>query len=150
MGFFTILGVAELIRVRLNKPANSTRNFIHISVGIVVSLCPFLFKVNIQLILLCVVFIAVNTFLYKIDAAKSMNAVERKSLGTIYFPVSVLILSLFFWDKPISFFIAVSVLTFADPIASIVGSKSRNHFYPWKDKNLLMAQSLCFPQASFW
>ena len=63
-----------------------------------------------------------------------MNAVERKSLGTIYFPVSVLILCLFFWDKPISFFIAVSVLTFADPIASVVGSKSRNHFYPWKDK----------------
>ena len=72
--------------------------------------------------------------LYKINAAKSMNAVERKSLGTIYFPFSVFILSLFFWDKPISFFISICVLTFADPIASVIGSKSKNHFYPWIDK----------------
>ena len=63
-----------------------------------------------------------------------MNAVERKSLGTIYFPLSVFILSLFFWDKPISFFIAMCVLTFADPVASVIGSKSKNHFYPWVDK----------------
>ena len=77
-----------------------------------------------------------------------MNAVERKSLGTIYFPVSVLILSLFFWDKPISFFIAVSVLTFADPIASIVGSKSRNYFYPWKDKKSVKGSIAMF-SASF-
>ena len=77
-----------------------------------------------------------------------MNAVERKSLGTIYFPVSVLILSLFFWDKPISFFIAVSVLSFADPIASIVGSKSRNHFYPWIDKKSVKGSIAMF-SASF-
>ena len=63
-----------------------------------------------------------------------MNKVQRISYGTIYFPLSILILCVFFWDKPISFFLSVCVLTFADPIASIIGSKSTNHFYPYKDK----------------
>ena len=63
-----------------------------------------------------------------------MGEMKRKSYGTIFFPVSILILSTFFWDKPISFFIAISVLTFADPAASVIGSKSNNHFHPWIDK----------------
>ena len=99
-----------------------------------VSVCPFIFKVNIQLILLSLIFIIVNFFLYKKDLSKSMNKVERESYGTIYFPISILFLSFFFWDKPISFFLAVCVLSFADPIASIAGKRSNDHFYPWKDK----------------
>ena len=63
-----------------------------------------------------------------------MNRVERDTFGTIYFPISILILSSFFWDKPISFFLAVLTLTFADPIASIIGSRSKHHFIPWIDK----------------
>ena len=56
--YFNILGISELIRIQLNKPPESTRKFIHICVGIVVSICPFIFKVNIQLITLSILFIA--------------------------------------------------------------------------------------------
>ena len=63
-----------------------------------------------------------------------MNNIERVSYGTIYFPLSVLLLASFFWDKPISYFLSILVLTFADPAAAAVGKRSNNSFYPWKDK----------------
>ena len=63
-----------------------------------------------------------------------MNKIERVSYGTIYFPLAVLFLAVFFWDKPISFFISILVLTFADPIAAAIGKRSSTYFYPWKDK----------------
>ena len=63
-----------------------------------------------------------------------MNNIERVSYGTIYFPLSVLLLAILFWDKPISYFISILVLTFADPVAAIVGKRSTAYYYPWRDK----------------
>ena len=77
-----------------------------------------------------------------------MNATSRKSYGTIYFPFSVLILSFFWWDKPISFILAILVLTLADPIAAIFGAKQRHVFIPWIDKKSMQG-SLAMFSASF-
>jgi len=136
-GIFSILGLSELIRKRFNKPPESTRQFIHICVGIIVSICPFIFKVNYQLITLSVLFIIINTYFIISNKVSSMNSITRVSYGTIYFPFSILLLTVFFWDKPISYFLSILVLTFADPIAATVGRKSNTHFYPWKDKKSL-------------
>ena len=133
-GILTILGISELIRIRYKKTPESTRKFIHICVGSVVSICPFIFKVNIQLITLSILFIAINTYLILSNKISSMNKIERVSYGTIYFPLAVLFLAVFFGDKPISFFISILVLTFADPIAAVIGKRSSTYFYPWKDK----------------
>ena len=133
-GILSILAVSELLRKRYNKPPESTRKFIHICVGLVVSICPFIFKVNYQLITLSIIFIAINTFLISKNKVLSMNSIERFSYGTIYFPLSVLLLAIFFWDKPISYFLSVAILTFSDPIASAIGSRSQYHFKPWIDE----------------
>ena len=133
-GILSVLGSSELIRKKFKKPPESTRQFIHICVGIVVSICPFIFKVNYQLITLSVIFIIINTYLISANRVSSMNNIERVSYGTIYFPLSVLLLASFFWDKPISYFLSILVLTLADPVASVIGSKSKSHFYPWIDK----------------
>ena len=133
-GILSVLGASELIRKKFKKPPESTRQFIHICVGIVVSICPFIFKVNYQLITLSLLFIAINTYLISANKVSSMNNIERVSYGTIYFPLSVLLLASFFWDKPISYFLSILVLTFADPAAAAVGKRSNNSFYPWKDK----------------
>ena len=106
-GILTILGISELIRIRYKKTPESTRKFIHICVGSVVSICPFIFKVNIQLITLSILFIAINTYLILSNKISSMNKIERVSYGTIYFPLAVLFLAVFFGDKPISFFISI-------------------------------------------
>ncbi len=133
VGIFFVIGLAEIIRTRLNKPPESTRKFVHILVGLVVAVCPLLFMGNTQLIALSSIFIAINWLLLKSDKLASMHATARKSYGTVYFPFAVLILSLFWWDKPISFILAILVMTLADPIAATVGAKGRNTFTPWRD-----------------
>ena len=60
LGILSVLGASELIRNKFKKPPDSTRQFIHICVGIVVSICPFIFKVNYQLITLSLLFIIIN------------------------------------------------------------------------------------------
>ena len=114
------------------------------SVGLVVCACPFLFKVNTQLITLCSLFIVINTYLLYNKKINSMHNVNRISYGTIIFPFSVLILSFFFWDKPISFFISIVTLAIADPIASIVGSRSNDHFKPWRDSKSIQGSLAMF------
>ena len=145
---FFVLGIAETIRNYTGRPPESTRKFVHVFIGLIICFCPILFKVNIQLILLSSLFIAINTYLLLSEKFKSMNATSRKSYGTIYFPLSVLILSFFWWDKPISFMLAILVLTLADPIAAIFGAKQPHIFIPWIDKKSMQG-SLAMFSASF-
>ena len=141
---FVVLGLAEFIRNYFNKPPESTRKFVHIFIGLIICFCPLLFKVNYQLITLSSLFIAINTYLLLSKKFKSMNATSRKSYGTIYFPFSVLILSFFWWDKPISFILSILVLTFADPIAAIFGSQQSYKFTPWIDKKSIRGSLAMF------
>jgi len=134
LGIFFVLGLAELIRNKQGWPPESTRKFVHIFIGLIVSVSPFLFKSNIQLITLSSLFIAINLILLRSNRFASLHATERKSYGTVYFPFAVLILSYFWWDKPISFILAILVLTIADPVAAIIGAKGRTIYFPWRDK----------------
>ena len=145
---FFVLGTAERIMNYTGRPPESTRKFVHVFIGLIICFCPILFKVNYQLITLSSLFIFINTYLLLSEKFKSMNATSRKSYGTIYFPFSVLILSFFWWDKPISFILAILVLTLADPIAAIFGSTQRHVLIPWIDKKS-MRGSLAMFSASF-
>ena len=148
VSIFFVLGIAETIRNYTGRPPESTRKFVHVFIGLIICFCPILFKVNYQLITLSSLFIVINTYLLLSEKFKSMNATSRKSYGTIYFPFSVLISSFFWWDKPISFMLAILVLTLADPIAAIFGAKQRHVFIPWIDKKSMQG-SLAMFSVSF-
>jgi len=134
IGIFLVLGIAELVRKIMMKPPEYTRKFVHIFVGLIVSICPLLFKSNVQLIALSSLFIIINGFLIKSNKIASMHVTTRKSYGTLYFPFSVLILSYFWWDKPISFILAILVMTISDPIAAIIGKNGQTVYMPWRDQ----------------
>ena len=133
-GIIIVLGIAEFIRHYKKWAPESTRQFVHIFIGLIVASGPFIFKVNIQLIALSALFIVINMILLISGKVKSMHATERKSYGTVYFPTAVLIMSYFWWDKPISFILAIIVLTIADPTAAFIGKNGRTTFIPWRDK----------------
>ena len=133
-GIIIVLGMAEFIRHYKKWAPESTRQFVHIFIGLIVASGPFIFKANIQLIALSTLFIVINIILLMSGKVKSMHATERKSYGTVYFPMAVLIMSYFWWDKPISFILAIIVLTIADPTAAFIGKNGRTTFIPWRDK----------------
>ncbi|MBT4250622.1 hypothetical protein HOD84_09805, partial [bacterium] len=54
---------------------------------------------------------------------KSFHDIGRKSLGTIYFPLSFILIAGPFWDYSYQIAAAYIILAVADPLASFVGNR---------------------------
>ena len=92
---FLILTLIFLCEVSYKKKLLSPQIFraiIHSLVGIGVSVSPFIFESFFQPIFLALVFFSINLFSYKNNQLKSFHDVNRDSLGTIFFPISFIIL----------------------------------------------------------
>jgi len=62
-GIIIVLGMAEFIRHYIKWAPESTRQFIHIFIGLIVASGPLIFKANVQLITLSILFIVINMIL---------------------------------------------------------------------------------------
>ena len=147
---FSILGIVGISGVLLKKfkvSENTTRRIVHISVGLMVSTSPFLFQNFYPAIVLAVIFITLNWLALIKEKAQGMHSTERKSFGTVYFPVSFLILVLLYWNSNITILIlGMLLMTISDPIASFVGESrlGGKTFFPWKDKKSIGGTSAVF------
>lgn len=139
--FFVIImafiGLADIGMRVLKVAPELSRKFVHVMVGILVSLAPFFLQEKLPVILLGVLFTVVNYFAIKKDSFKGMHTTERVSFGTVYFPIAFTLLVIMFWDRNIVLFIvAMLVLAFSDTAATVVGERVRSthKFILWYDK----------------
>ena len=90
--FFIIItffiGLAEIARKVLKLSPEFSRKFVHVMVGILVSLAPFFLQSSTPVILLGVIFTILNYVALKKDSLKGMHTTERVSFGTVYFPIA--------------------------------------------------------------
>ena len=107
---------------------HTNRKIIHITVGLAVSFTPYFFTHNHQPVLLAFIFLIINFFSQKNNFLKSFHSVERESYGTIFFPISYLLIALLFWDYSNHITISFLLLAIADPFASIVGENVNSNF----------------------
>ncbi|NQV50320.1 MAG: DUF92 domain-containing protein [Candidatus Marinimicrobia bacterium] len=131
------IGIAEISRKVLHISPELTRKFVHVMVGILVSLAPFFLTAKLPVILLGIIFTFLNYVALKKDGLKGMHTTERISFGTVYFPIAFTLLVIMFWDRNIVIFIvAMLILAFADTAATVVGERinSKNKFILWHDK----------------
>ena len=130
---FFILTLIFLCEVSYKKKLLSPQIFraiIHSLVGIGVSVSPFIFESFFQPIFLALVFFSINLFSYKNNQLKSFHDVNRDSLGTIFFPISFIILAIPFWENKYFITSSFMILAISDPLASIVGNYYKKaHFY---------------------
>ena len=122
--FISITILILLSELSLRKKIWSThanRIIIHITVGIAVSLTPHIFTTSLQPALLALIFFLINLISYKNKMLNSFHSIGRVSYGTIFFPLSFLLITIPFWDYPIHITISLMLLAIADPIAAIVG-----------------------------
>ena len=136
---FGLIGLSEVARIRLAWPPEMSRKFVHILVGFFVLTSPFLFFSNRPPIILAIIFIIVNVAAVRSSAFKGIHTTQRKTYGTVYFPIAYLLLSLFWWERPITFQVALLLLTFADTAAALVGENYRNleQFLLWRDEKTI-------------
>ena len=118
-----IISIIILSNISISKKwlsNESTRRLVHILIGLMTIISPIIFTQNIIPIILASLFTIINIFTLKYKIFKGINSINRVTYGTIYFPISYLILSLVFWEYSEFFILSLSILTFADPIAATV------------------------------
>jgi dolichol kinase len=97
---FAAIGVAEGLRKWRGYPAEFTRKFIHIAVGM-----------------------WAYGFSYWQGTFKAMETGEKENLGTIYFPISFVALVWLLWDHPGLLVASLMPMTWGDALAAVVGRR---------------------------
>jgi dolichol kinase len=125
--FLILIGViflaAELLLKRFYLNPELTRKSAHILSGLVVFLMPSYLNLG-QAVVLGVSFAIVLYFAEKLRVLPSVTRVNRSSLGSVLFPLGLVISGLLFWDvNIIAFKLSVLVLALSDSMAGLVGYK---------------------------
>lgn len=125
---FLVLG--EAVRRKCGMSSEFSRKFVHVSVGVLASFTPSLFTVPLLPVVLALLFIGLNSLALAKGLLPGIHAIDRRSFGTIYFPIAFLLLVVIFWYRePLIISLSLLVLAFADAGAAVVGEGLRNPTY---------------------
>jgi len=120
----TILGIAEGLRRTIGLSSQYTRKVVHIGVGMLSWLLPYLFDSPQPFIATCLV-AAILTFIdSRLNLIPAMaSADDSRNLGTVYFPLAAAAIVYWFWDQPALMVAALMPLTWGDGMAEVIGRK---------------------------
>ena len=123
--FLSLFGFAEILFYKTRLRVEHTRKLVHFGTGLLTLLFPLYLTSHRQVLLLCGSFLGILVLSQKFDLLKSINAVDRKTYGSILFPVIVYgsyVASFVFNDLQL-FYLPILILSISDPLAALVGKK---------------------------
>ncbi len=120
---FAMIGIAEGLRKRQNYSVDFTRKYIHIAVGMWAYGTVLLFESRTFAIIPPLAFIFINSYSYLQGTFKAMETGEKGQLGTVYFPLSFVLIVWFLWDQPYILVASLMPMTWGDAMAAIVGQR---------------------------
>jgi len=124
-----VMAAAKLSSSRLTP--EGSRKIIHILMGCTALTFPYVFEYRQTVVYLGLATIAALLFMRRNKNLRegigtAILGVNRKSLGDIYFVIAIVLLFIQF-HEPFEYLIAISVLTFADSVAALVGTSYGRH-----------------------
>ncbi len=137
MGIVFFIALAEKTRKALKWSPEVTRKLVHVLTGILIFFSPFFMTSKIPLIWLAVLFIIVNYVGIRTGKLKGMHDTRRRSYGTVFYPLTFLILVLICWDNHKTIImLSMLILALADAAAAIVGEnlKTPHEYQLSRDK----------------
>ena len=125
---FAIIGVGEGLRRWRGYGSDFTRKVVHIGVGMVMWVIPYLFDNPWWFAAACGGFVVLNFLDWKYGFFASMTSSDRvfaniPNLGTVYFPLAAGVCAVLFWDRPGIMIAAMMPLTWGDGLAPVAGRK---------------------------
>ena len=143
ISFFLLLVEIGLKYLRI--PALYTRKFIHIATGLIICVVAYFLYSNIPLIIFATSYIFIDLWALKRGKFKSIHP-DSHSFGTLYYAISVLILSILFWNEYKALFIITNlIMIIPDAMAAIIGENySKRHFIPVSEKKSLLGSFTMF------
>ena len=126
---FVMVGAGEGLRRWRDYSSDFTRKFIHIGVGMYSVLAVLLFDRWEWAVIPPAAFIVINFLDWKFGLVQAMTSSDRSNLGTIYFPISFVIIIWLFWDRPGLLVGSLMPLTWGDALAAVMGRRyGRRHY----------------------
>jgi phytol kinase len=122
-GFGLMFAISEFIYSRFKIDAEYTRKFVHISCGSIAMLVAVVQVHVLTIALLGVVFALLTWYMLSHDLLPSVHAVARHSIGSILFPIGVVVCVIFgrLTAYGITFFVPLATMLYCDTIAALVG-----------------------------
>lgn len=150
-GIIIFIAISELLRAALRWHPETTRKLVHVGTGFLVYFSPLIFYSIYPPLVLSIIFICVNFLGIKFNLMKGMHSTERTSYGTVFYPISFLILLILFWYRdPAILMTSMLILALADPLAAAAGERAKNPrmFIWWKERKSIQG-SVTMAGAAF-
>ena len=141
LSYIIIIFLISVIYQKINQNNKEVlRKIIHIGIGPLIPLAKVL-DVEKTSALYFTGLISLLTFInYQFKLFPTIEDVDRKSYGTLFYCLSLLILIYLFWNKdPTSLFAGFFIMTFGDGFAGLIGRnfKSKSWFFLNQKKSLI-------------
>ncbi|CCV64629.1 hypothetical protein, similar to phosphatidate cytidylyltransferase cdsA (2.7.7.41), putative fragment [Alteracholeplasma palmae J233] len=122
---FCVIGLAEILKKKKVLGDEASRKLIHIGVSNWWFLMFYFFDQIYYAIAAPIIFIILNYVSYKTNLIKSMERSGKGNLGTVYFPISLLLLVIasMTFTTPLVGGIGILVLGYGDGLAALLGKK---------------------------
>jgi len=140
-----ILLLTETSGKYLNIAPNRTRKFIHIITGLIICLVAAFLSSNIPILIFAFLYIFIDIWALIKGKFKSIHP-DSKSLGTVFYAISIFLLAFILWGelKPL-FIIANLIMVVPDALAAIVGENyAKRYFVPLEEKKSLIGAATMF------
>lgn len=131
--FLVLFGLGEWLYHKIKVKVELTRKLVHFGTGLLTLLFPLMLDNAWAVLFLCGSFAFILFFSLKYNLLKSINAIDRKSHGSISYPIAVFGCYCFYewyagWplrngDALLAFYLPVLTLAICDPIAALSGKR---------------------------
>lgn len=131
--FLFLFGIAEMLYHKLKIKADDTRKIVHIGTGLLTMLFPLMLNNHWFVLLLCASFALILLLSLKFNLLPSINAIDRISYGSLWYPLAVYGCYLaynYFHNNLLFFYLPVLTMAICDPVAAFFGKRwSYGKFY---------------------
>ena len=143
---FSIFLISIIFKKLTEDNKEALRKIIHIGMGPLIPIAQYL-QIDQKSALTFTAIISILIFLnYLYKFFPSIEDVDRKSFGTLFYCISLFILIFFFWEKdPYALMAGFFIMTFGDGLAGLIGKnlKSKNWIF-FKQKKSLFGTATMF------
>jgi phytol kinase len=150
--FLILFGTAEVLYHYFKVKVELTRKIVHLGTGLLTMLFPIMLNSHWWVLMLCSSFAVILIISLKYNLLKSVNAIERESVGSIAFPVSVYgcyLAFTYFDHQYVYFYLPILILAICDPIAALTGKRWPRGRYKFNGSNKTLMGSAMFFLSAF-
>jgi phytol kinase len=144
--FLLLIAVAHFLYRFFNLPSETSRKFLHVSGGMLALCSPLFFSSHKWVLILCCLAFLLLLFTYLKHWLPSIHQTERKSIGSVVYPIPIYICFFFAMNKAnnLLFYLPISLLTVSDTVAELAGKK-----WGYKSKSIMNRTKTTAGSAGF-